>query len=164
MFETDAKGFYRILTEKPNGNAAPPSKDDVETFWPGIWEETRFYNKDASWLQSEVDAANGLVETMEHVQGFSKEDLCQTIKNMGNWKSPGVDKIQIYWIKKLTALHSHLAKAVNKILENPMELPEWLTRGITYLLPKAGDSSLAKNYRPITCLPVMYKLIHCSHS
>ncbi len=101
---------------------------------------------------------------MEDVHKFSEEDLFEAIKNMGNWKSPGTDKIQIYWIKKLTALHSHLTKAVNKILENPKELPEWLTRGITYLLPKAKDSSLAKNYRPITYLPVPCKVITASHS
>ncbi len=84
LFETVAKKFYRNLTQKPNGNAVTPSKYDIEAFWAAIWEESIFYNKDASWLQSEVDAANELAETVEDVHEFSEEDLFQAIKNMGN--------------------------------------------------------------------------------
>jgi hypothetical protein len=37
--------------------------------------------------------------------------------------------------------------------------PDWLTTGITYLLPKSGDSKEVRNYRPITCLTTMYKTL-----
>ena len=42
---------------------------------------------------------------------------------------------------------------------NPDEAPAWLTCGQTVLLFKKGDSKIAKNYRPITCLPTLYNLI-----
>ena len=47
----------------------------------------------------------------------------------------------------------------NAIREEPEKAPEWLTTGITYLIPKAGDSKEVRNYRPITCLTTMYKTV-----
>jgi hypothetical protein len=38
-------------------------------------------------------------------------------------------------------------------------MPEWLTTGITYLLPKSEDTKEPKNYRPITRLSTMYKTL-----
>jgi hypothetical protein len=38
-------------------------------------------------------------------------------------------------------------------------IPEWLTVGVTYLIPKNENIGNPKNYRPVTCLPTTYKLI-----
>jgi hypothetical protein len=38
-------------------------------------------------------------------------------------------------------------------------MPEWLTTGITYLLPKFEDTMNQKNYRPITYLSTTYKTL-----
>ena len=45
------------------------------------------------------------------------------------------------------------------IVKHPEKCPHWLTEGLTYLLPKTNDTRNPKNYRPITCLPTMYKLL-----
>ena len=39
-----------------------------------------------------------------------------------------------------------------------MEIPDWLTISMTYILPKNADTHLAKNYRPIACQIITYKL------
>ena len=39
-------------------------------------------------------------------------------------------------------------------------VPSWLTRGRTSLLQKdKNKGNVASNYRPITCLPLMWKLL-----
>ena len=39
-------------------------------------------------------------------------------------------------------------------------VPSWLTRGRTSLLQKdKSNGNVASNYRPITCLPLMWKLL-----
>ena len=39
-------------------------------------------------------------------------------------------------------------------------MPSWLTRGRTSLLQKGkGKGNVASSYRPITCLPLMWKLL-----
>ena len=41
----------------------------------------------------------------------------------------------------------------------PGKAPDWLTTGITYLIPKSGDSKEVRNYRPITCLTTQTGII-----
>ena len=53
----------------------------------------------------------------------------------------------------------HIAKNFNAIIEEPEKAPDWLTTGITYLVPKSGDRKEVRNYRPITCLMTMYKTL-----
>ena len=43
-------------------------------------------------------------------------------------------------------------------MEQPEEIPTWLTLGQTVLLPKTEDVSNEKNYRPITCLNTVFKI------
>ena len=43
-------------------------------------------------------------------------------------------------------------------MEQPEEIPTWLTQGQTVLLPKTEDVSNEKNYRPIICLNTIYKI------
>jgi len=39
------------------------------------------------------------------------------------------------------------------------QIPEWLMTGVTILISKDENSERPKNYRPITCLPTVYKTI-----
>ena len=57
-------------------------------------------------------------------------------------------------IKNLTSIHDELTTAHNDILKHPEKAADWLTDGLTYLLPKTEET---KN--PITCLPTMYKIL-----
>jgi len=59
---------------------------------------------------------------------------------------------------KLTATHKHLAALFNKLIEDD-QIPEWLTAGVTVLIPKNENTENPKNYRPVTCLPTIYKLM-----
>ena len=39
-----------------------------------------------------------------------------------------------------------------------MDFPDWLSLAKTTLTPKNQNTCIAKNYRPIACLNIMYKL------
>ncbi|KAL1447369.1 hypothetical protein WDU94_013907 [Cyamophila willieti] len=78
---------------------------------------------------------------------------------MQNWKSPGFDNIPTFWLKRLEATHKYLACLYERLLENPNLCPDWFTQGNTVLLPKNQNTEDPKSWRPITCLPVMYKLL-----
>jgi len=54
--------------------------------------------------------------------------------------------------------HKHIAEIFNKLIEE-VSIPEWLTEGVTYLIPKNENTGNPKNYRPVTCLPTTYRLI-----
>ena len=41
-------------------------------------------------------------------------------------------------------------------------VPSWSTKGRTALLQKdKSESNVASNYRPLSCLPLMWKLLFC---
>ena len=44
------------------------------------------------------------------------------------------DQIPNFWIKQLTATHRHIAAIFNKLIEED-QIPEWLTAGVTFLIP-----------------------------
>ena len=53
-----------------------------------------------------------------------------------------------------------MAKAYTNIIKNPAEMPEWLTDCLTILLLKTEETKKNReNYRPITCLPTMCKVL-----
>ena len=37
------------------------------------------------------------------------EMIKEQVKKIPNWKSPGPDRVQGYWLKKLTTLHERIA-------------------------------------------------------
>jgi hypothetical protein len=69
------------------------------------------------------------------------------------WKRPNSN----FWLKKLTGTHQHIAAIFNKLIEED-QIPELLTAGVTLLIPKNENTVNPKNYRPVTCLPTIYKL------
>ena len=56
-------------------------------------------------------------------------------KKIPNWKAPGPDGVQGYWIKKLTALSEQKAVHMNDLI-NRVIIPVWMTTGRTVLCQK----------------------------
>ena len=83
----------------------------------------------------------------------TKEMVSKQSRKIPNWKAPGKDGVQGFWIKKLTSLHERIAFQLNKILNGNEQLLDWLTYGGTALCRKDGTKGNAVgNYRTISCL------------
>ncbi|KAI5728961.1 hypothetical protein M8J77_023689 [Diaphorina citri] len=90
---------------------------------------------------------------------ISTSDVSNAAKYLKSWKSTGPDQLHNYWLKMFTNCHSVLAKQYQECLQNPSLLPESFTKGVTYMIPKNKNTHDPGNFRPITCLPTMYKLL-----
>jgi hypothetical protein len=77
-----------------------------------------------------------------------EKDFAEALRTL-TWKAPGRDQI---------ATHKHIAPLFNKLIEED-QIPEWLTVGVTFLIPENENTENPKNYRPVTCWPTIYKLI-----
>jgi hypothetical protein len=64
---------------------------------------------------------------MEHTC-VAEEDVQETIKHTSNWKAHGRDLIQNFWYKKLTVIHKTFATCINKLLQHPEDIQEFLTK------------------------------------
>ena len=75
---------------------------------------------------------------------------------MPNWKASGPDGVQGFWLKKITLNHERIAIQLNTQLNEEATLP--ITK--TILCQKEPTKGIkASNFRPISCLPLMWKLI-----
>ena len=91
---------------------------------------------------------------------ITTEMIKEQVKKIPNWKSPGPDGVQGYWLKKLTALHECIAKQINDTISNAEDIPQWITLGKTVLCQKdPSKGNAVDNYRPISCLSLMWKLM-----
>lgn len=158
-FSENPGSFYRGLENnilEPN-NGSLPEPHMMLTFWQNIWSTPVYHDDDAYWIQEETEAHSLLPPMPQMV--ISEEHIRTAVRKTANWKAPGPDKIQNYWWKYFTALHKQLAQCFQSILQDPTSIPKFLTVGVTTMLPKNGNLNEPKNFRPITCLPTLYKLL-----
>ena len=85
----------------------------------------------------------------------------EQVKKIPNWKSPGPDGVQGYWLKKLTTKHERIAKQMDNIISNAEDIPTKMDDTSKTVLCQKDSSkgNAVDNYRPISCLPLMWKLI-----
>ena len=60
----------------------------------------------------------------------------------------------------MPALHERIATQMDGMINNRMDTPKWMTTGKTILCQKdPRKANAVDNYRPISCLPLMWKLM-----
>ena len=134
-----------------------PTKNEIETFWKSIWQDTnKTFNETASWLLELELTYCSEVESNQYQ--ITRDTLKTAVNKIHLGKSPGRDLIIGYWFKKLTFYIEPLASLYQNTFEGLTTLPDWLTLAKTILLPKNEHAQAAKNYRPIACLNLTYKL------
>jgi hypothetical protein len=72
-----------------------------------------------------------------------EKDVAEALRTTLNWKAPGRDQIPNFCLKQLTATHKHIA-AIFNILIVEDSIPEWLTAGVTYLIPQKENTENPK--------------------
>ena len=68
-------------------------------------------------------------------------------------------KNPIFWLNTFDSIHENMTNCFNRGITNPKTNPQWFTQVITCLLPKCNETNIPKNYRPITCLSTIYKIL-----
>ena len=134
------------------------SAEETKTFWSNIWGKNKKYSKDVKWLPKLDKEYCKNVKPKSH--NITPETFREVLLNMKNNGAPGNDKINTFYIKKLSSTHPNFISQFNDIFENNKLLAQWLVRGKTILLPKNNDTKLHKNYRSIACLNITYKIMH----
>ena len=74
---------------------------------------------------------------------------------MANWKAPGPDDVQGYWIKMFVSMQERIAFHLQSCMTKS-KVPDWITTGRTALpLKDNNKGNEVSNYRQITCLSLM---------
>jgi hypothetical protein len=156
MFVNNQKQFYRKLGGTNSQEQIVPDKKPTVEFWQGIWSVKSEHNRNAPWLSR-------LKENMDATQQedlkISAEDVRSVLARAPNWKAPGPDGVQGFWLKSFRSLHARMAVFLQECLDDAKP-PVWMTSGRTALIVKdPTKGNQPGNYRPITCLPLMWKTL-----
>ena len=156
MYQQDQKRVYQEMSGKPGEKVMPDAEKSVR-FWSGIWDNDIHHNSKAEWL----DDVRKEVKSMSQKNVVVTEEMMKNkVRKLPNWKAPGPDGVQGYWLKNLPSLHDRIVRQMNDMINNNKDIPDWLTKGRTVLCqkdPQKGDA--VDNFRPISCLPLMWKLM-----
>ena len=91
--------------------------------------ERKQHEKDAERLKN-------FTRDFEYQEEQEKVEITQEkikiLKKMSNWKAPGPDCVQGFWLKIFKSIQEGLRRNLQKCLENG-NLPMWMTSGRTIL-------------------------------
>mgnify|MGYP001794065188 FL=1 len=157
LFETDQKRFYQKLKGEDRNETPAPEPEAAIEFWSGIWGREHEHNRQAGWIK-ETKMEMRSVNQQEDME-ISAVSLKKVLGKLAPWKAAGPDGVQGYWVKNFSSLHDRLVTQLSDVVRQGKP-PEWMTTGRTVLIPKdPRKGNIPSNYRPITCLPIMYKAL-----
>ena len=103
MFQNNQRQFCRELNQEGERcDDDQPDAEESKKVWGDIWTESVDHTRDVKWLkdlQSEVNV------TKQEKVDITKESLKKILGRMPNWKSPGPDLVQEFWLKNFSRLH-----------------------------------------------------------
>ncbi|XP_044751668.1 uncharacterized protein LOC123311664 [Coccinella septempunctata] len=156
LYYKNQKEFFRSLEPVENLEGEYPTEKNMYDTWKRIWEQEEQHDDDAYWIKNAENEIHRY--TMDEV-AITVEDVWEVMKKSNNWSAPGSDKIHNYWWKNFKSTHQQLAVLFHKALDDPTTVPNAFTAGVTHMIPKGNNINDPKKYRPITCLPTVYKFL-----
>ncbi|XP_050549514.1 uncharacterized protein LOC126910674 [Spodoptera frugiperda] len=165
QFTNSERQFYRTLatdttntqSRRQTSDNLSPDPEQFHTYWSNIWSHVSEHNHAAAWIRDDKQKLENLPDML--LDTIPLEVFVSVITKAHNWKAPGSDNIHNYFYKKFTYLHPSIYNHINNFIKNPQSIPEFITQGLTYMIPKDSDHMNPAKYRPITCLQTIYKLI-----
>ena len=112
-----------------------PNADECTKFCGHIWGVRKEHNREAEWLK-DLKRERVSDERRHKKVSISVEKIRKQCRKISNWKAPGRDGVQGYWIKNLSSLHERVSSQINRILMGEDDLPEWMRHGRTVLFKK----------------------------
>jgi len=136
-----------------------PPLDTTIQFWEKLWGTCCVHDSSTLPNLNEVLSTSQIPIMKDPV--ISSELFTYAVSRIKNWKSPGLDCLHGYWIKRFTSVHQRLLCYFNHLITTEGNgIDTWLLKGKTTLIMKNKQiGPVPSNYRPITCLPTFWKLL-----
>ena len=106
MFKEDSTKFYRKPGMKNIEARELPSTAEAETYWKSLWGEEAQHKERAEWIRREEK------RKIRHTdwRPLQVMEITGYLSKAHNFKSPGNDQIQNYWLKAFPTTHRHIAR------------------------------------------------------
>ena len=128
LFESNQKKLFDELEGKERQTAVP-DVEESRIFWNDIWGQPVRHNENAEWLRT-LEEEQADIGIQENIQ-IDLIKLKKQITRIPNWKSPGTDGVQGYWIKNLSAIHGRISNQLNECLqEESVPIFSWVRNNL----------------------------------
>ena len=142
ILDLDQKKIYAELNGNGIRSNGVPNAEECTKFWGNIWGVRKEHNRGAEWLKDlKRERVN---ERPQERVSIIVEKIRKQCRKIPNWKAPGRDGVQRYWIKNLSSLQERVYSQMNEILMGEDDLPGWMTHGRTVLCqedPRKGNTA-----------------------
>ena len=119
MFQYDQKVYQQLQGNSQTESKAPNANESIN-FWSDILDNKVQHKKRAEWLK---ELRNNQPNILQNDIEIKTRMVKQQVKKTPNWKAPGPDGVQGFWIKKLTSLNERIASQLNDLIINKKEIP-----------------------------------------
>jgi len=84
----------------------PPSTAEAETYWKSLWGEGAQHNERGELIRREQK------RKISHMdwRPIDITEITTYLSKAHNWKTPGNDQIQNYWLKAFPPTHRHITR------------------------------------------------------
>ena len=106
LFGSNQKRLFKEL-EGAQRESVIPDAEESRRFWSDIWDQAVTHRENTDWLRKVQNELKEL--TLQDDINIEIKKVRKQIRKMPNWKSPGPDAVQGYWIKNLSNLHNSIA-------------------------------------------------------
>lgn len=79
-----------------------PDADESKKFWTDIWSVGEERNRSAEWLNN---IRNDIGDNQQGELEITSDMVTSQCGKLPNWKAPGRDGVQGFWLKKVRGLH-----------------------------------------------------------
>ena len=156
-FQNNERKFYQQMGGDERKTYQQSDARETEEFWIKIWQP-REHNKKAEQISN-------MTKELEELEEGSKVEIHIDLRKttLKNIKLENAKAMMEYMDSDsrnlLPFTYDRLALEMNRCLQRA-HVPEWMTKRKTTLIQKDPLKGTApNNYRPITCLPMMWKIL-----
>jgi len=140
--------YFKNIYKQPNNRSKNVTIDDISNFLGPIQENEVVRN--AILTNAERD---------EMESDISMEELTKSINDSNQSSSPGADGISNRFIKHFWEFFKVPMLKLTRFCIESNTMPQYFLSANIKLIPKKGDLSKIKNWRPISLLNCFYKII-----
>ena len=157
----------KTFSKQFGGEEETPKAEGTLNFWRSInnKEAKEGWREDKS-IRETLDEVKRIVQSGMRCRWgpFTEAGFDEVLRCTAPWKACGVDSVYAFPIKKCPPIRKAVFELVKKMVEWRVidrcdEENNWLLEGRTVLIFKGGDRKDPANYRPITCLPTITKMV-----
>ena len=146
------------------GEDENPDPEETLIFWRNTnnKETTELWRCDES-IQKVLREVQEKVRRRCRWEAFTEREFDEVLACTAPWKACGVDSVDSFPIKRCPPIRKAVFELVKKMVEwkatDSWDDENWLLEWRTVLIYKGGDRKDPANYRPITCLPTISKMV-----